>query len=339
MDDGQDFELYKEEALRYLWEVIEPRAEEWDRTGEIPREELWPELKDIGFLAARVPSKYGGLGLTHKEYIQLEKEWAKISGGLRVILHVHNLGTDIIRNAGTKDQKRKYLQQIANNGLSIAFALTEPHAGSGRDIDTAIQETASGYVLDGQKHHITNAHFAEYINVVAKSPNGISNVLVPRDSKGLKIRKMPETMGSHGSEHCYLEFNDYNITEENILGQEGKGWDIAIDTLRVSRIYIAANALGIAERCLEVAIDWAKQRVTFNKPIAERQMIQSYLAEMARDVYTLKLAVDDAVQKADNKTTIGLEADLTKLLAIDVNRRVTDRALLILGGLGYYRNS
>lgn len=334
--DG-DFDEYLENVYEYLWDEIEPHAEEWGRTGNLPREELWNDFKENGFLSARVPEEYSGLDLTHSEYVKLEKEWAKISGGLRVILHVHNLGTDVIRAAGTDEQQERFLPLIAKDGLSVAFALTEPHAGTGRDIETTAKRDGDTYVLNGQKHHITNADFAEYINVVTHTENGISNILVPRDAPGLTIREMPETMGSHGSHHAYLEFNDCEVPPENLLGQEGAGLEIAIDALRTSRIYIAANALGISERCFEAALDWTKKRVTFGKPIAERQAVQEYLAEMARDVYVLQLAVSDAIRKVDEHGSVGVEADLCKLLAMDVNRRVTDKAMLVFGGVSYYR--
>lgn len=337
MEAEGDFESFKHDAYAFLWEEIEPRAEAWDESGDLPREELWPAFQEIGFLGARVPAEYGGIGLSHAEYVELEKEWAKVSGGVRVILHVHNLGTDLILEGGTEAQQAEYLPQIAEGGLSVAFALTEPHAGSGRDIETEMHRDGDGYVIHGQKHHITNADFADYITVVTRSPNGFSNVLVPRDADGLTIEAMPETMGSHGSEHRYLEFDDCWVGEEAILGEEGTGLEVAIDALRVSRIYIAANALGISERCLEVAVDWAKRRVTFDKPIAERQLVQEYLAEMARDVYTLRLALSDSIQKVDDTGRVGIEADLAKLLAMDVTQRVTDNAMLVLGGLGYYR--
>lgn len=337
MEAAGTFASFKRDAYAFLWEEIEPQAEAWDEAGELPRKELWPAFQEIGFLGARVPAEYGGVGLSHAEYVELEKEWAKVSGGVRVILHVHNLGTDLILEGGTEAQKAEFLPRIAEGDLSFAFALTEPHAGSGRDIETELAPTGDKYELTGQKHHITNADFADYIIVVTRSPNGFSNVLVPRDADGLTIREMPETMGSHGSEHRYLEFDECLVSEEAILGEEGSGLEVAIDALRVSRIYIAANALGISERCFEVAVDWAKRRVTFDKPIAERQLVQEYLAEMARDVYTLRLALDDSIQKVDATGRVGIEADLAKLLAMDVTQRVTDNAMLVLGGLGYYR--
>jgi len=164
--------------------------------------------------------------------------------------------------------------------------------------------------------------------------------VVPRDADGFTIREMPETMGSRGSEHCYLHFDDVRVPEENLLGrEEGSGVRDAVDHLRVSRIYIGANALGISERCLEEAVTWAKKRVTFGKPIAERQAVQQYLGEMAWDVYALRLAVQDAARNVDEDGRAGIEADLCKLMAKDVTQRVTDNAMLVFGGLWYYREA
>lgn len=338
MRSDTEFEAYFDAACEYLWDEVEPYADEWDRTGDLPRAELWEEFSALGFLGARVPEAYGGFDLSQREYVELEKVWAKVSGGLRVILHVHNLGAELVRNAGTAEQRESLLPDIASGELSVAFALTEPHAGTGRDIKTAAERDGDAYVLTGQKHLITNADFTDLINVVTHTESGISNLLVPRDTPGLISREMPETMGSHGSHHAYLEFNECEVPVENILGEEGRGLVDAIDALRVSRLYIAANALGISERCFEAALDWAKRRVTFGKPIAERQAVQGYLAEMARDVYTLGLVVDDVAAKAD-AGTMGVEAELAKLLAMDVNRRVTDTALLVFGGIGYSRET
>jgi alkylation response protein AidB-like acyl-CoA dehydrogenase len=338
MRSDRSFEEYRESMLDYLWNEIEPHAEEWAETGDLPREELWDEWGEMGFLGAMAPEEYGGLDLTQREYIELEKEWAKVSGGLRVILHVHNTNTVLLDHIGTEAQKDRWMPEIVDEGASFAFALTEPHAGSGTDIKTTAETDGDEYVLNGEKHHITNADFTEYFNVITRTENGFSILVVPRDADGFTIREMPETMGSHGSEHCYLHFDDVRVPEENLLGrEEGNGVRAAVDHLRVSRIYIGANALGISERCLEEAVDWAKKRVTFGKPIAERQAVQQYLGNMARDVYALRLAVEDAARKVDEHGRAGIEADLCKLMAKDVTQRVTDDAMLVFGGLGYYR--
>jgi alkylation response protein AidB-like acyl-CoA dehydrogenase len=148
---------------------------------------------------------------------------------------------------------------------------------------------------------------------------------------------MPETMGCRGGYHGILEFNNCEVPVENILGVEGKGIDDAVRALRVSRIYIAANAVGVCERCLELSLKRAKERVTFGKPIADRQAIQGYLAEMASDTYSARVTMVDAARKVDEKGEPGVEADLCKLVAVEAVKRVTDTAMLVHGGLGYTR--
>lgn len=338
MHSDGDFEEYLESVLDYLWNEIEPEAEAWAESGHLPREELWGEWREIGFTSALVPEEYGGLDLTQQEYVRLEKEWAKVSGGLRVILHVHNLGIELLNHAATEAQRDRWYPEIVDDGASFAFALTEPHAGTGADIETSAEKDGDEYVLNGEKHHITNADFADYFHVVTRTENGFGVLVVPRDADGFHIGEMPETMGSHGSKHAYLHFDDVRIPEANLLGHDDEtGLETAVDSLRVSRIYIAANALGISERCLEESVNWAKKRVTFGKPIAERQAVQRYLTEMAKHVYALRLAVEDAARKVDERGTVGIEADLCKLMAKDVTQQVTDNAMLVFGGLSYYR--
>ena len=338
MRSDREFGAYREAVLDYLWSEVEPHAEEWDETGDLPREERWEEWHELGFLTATVPEEYGGLGLTHREFVELEKEWAKVSGGLRVVLHVHNTAAELLAHAATDDQRDRWLTEVVEEGASFALALTEPHAGSGTDIETTAERQGEEYVLNGAKHHITNADFADYFHVVTRTDEGFGILVVPRDAEGVTVGEMPETMGSHGSEHAYLHFDDVRVPAENLLGDDPEGGvRDAVGHLRVSRIYVGANALGIAERCLEEAVDWAKRRVTFGKPIAERQAVQAYLAEMARDVYALRLVVEDAARTVDERGRAGIEADLCKLQAVEVTRRVTDNAMLVFGGLGYYR--
>jgi len=333
---AQEFEEFKRSASDFIWRELEPLAEDIDKSRKVPRE-LWPKFSEHGFFGLITPREYGGIGLSHEQYIYFEKEWAKLQGGIRGILHVHNLGAELVSDLGRKEQKEEMLPRIAKGELSVAFALTERYAGTGRDIKTEAKKKGDKYILKGEKHLITNADFAQLFHVVCRSENGFSNLLVDRNTPGFIIKDMPEAMGISGSHHAILEFNDCEVPVENILGTEGKGLDESLRALRVSRVYIAADALGVCERCLELSLKRAKERVTFGRPIAERQAVQGYLAEMATDTYCLRLVTLDAARKVDETGEPGVEADLAKLFAIDAVRRVTDAALLVLGGLGYTR--
>jgi len=165
----------------------------------------------------------------------------------------------------------------------------------------------------------------------------ISKLLVERGRKGFSIRDMKPCMGCAGAYHGRLSFNDCIVPVTNVIGEEGEGLEPALHQLNASRIRIAANALGTMERCLDLAVEFAKHRVTFGKAIAERQAVQRYLAEMAVDIYALQRVITDAARMIDEGKDIYLEANLCKLLAIESERRVTDNALLVFGGIGYTR--
>ena len=340
MTEG-DFAAYKEKTFRFIWDELAPLEDEIEETGQVPRESLWPRFLDMGFLGQMVPPEYGGLGLSEAQFIQFEKEWSKIHGGLRTILHVHNLGSEILQH-GTDAQKADYYPRIARGEMSVAFALTEPEAGTGKDIKSRARRDGDNFILNGTKHLITNADFADLFNVVCwtESPSGefqISNLLVERDSPGFSIGEMKPAMGCVGATHGRLNFNDCVVPVTNVLGQEGKGLDSTLYTLNVSRVRIAACALGTMERCLDMAVDFAKKRVTFGRPVGERQAVQRYLAEMAMDVYALQCVIDDTVRAIENGEDFFLKANLCKLLAIEAGRRVTDQGLLVMGGIGYTR--
>lgn len=337
MMEQSEFEKLREKVSHVMWNEIEPLSEEIEKTRKVPKDILWPKFRDCGFFGLVVPKQYGGLELSHEQYVWFEKEWAKLQGGIRVILHVHNLGAEMVARHGREDQKRSILPLVAQGEVSVAFALTERNAGTGKDIKTNAVRKGSKYVINGEKHLITNADFAKYFIVVCRSGEGWTNFLIERDTPGFVIKDMPETMGCIGSYHGILEFHDCEVSEENILGVEGRGLEDALETLRISRIYIAANALGVCERCLESSLKRSKERVTFGKPIAQRQAIQTYLAEMAMCTYCLRLVMLDAARTADKLGKPGVNADLCKLYAIEAVRRVTDLALLVHGGLGYTR--
>jgi len=332
-----EYEDLRKSASDFMWRELEPMAADIDKSRKVPRELLWPKFQQHGFFGLVIPKEYGGLGLSHEQYVWFEKEWAKLQGGIRVILHVHNLTAELVTECGREEQKRELLPRIAKGDLSVSFALTERFAGTGRDVKTEAKRKGDKYILKGEKHLITNSDFAQLFNVVCRTGDGWSNLLVDRDTPGFVRKDTPETMGCNGGHHYILEFNDCEVPAENILGTEGKGLDDSIRAMRVSRIHIAANALGVCERCLELSLKRAKERVTFGRLIAERQAVQSYLAEMATDTYCLRVVVLDAARTVDETGEPGVSADLCKLFAIDAVRRVTDTAMLIHGGAGYTR--
>ena len=335
----KEFDTYRDRVFKFMWDEIAPLEDEIEKTHKLPLDHLWPRMAELGLFGLLIPPEYGGIGLSEVQFLEFEKEWSKIHGGLRVMLHVHNGGNDFVLYA-SDEMKEKYLRKLAKGESSCGFALTEPDGGTGLDIKCMAKKNGSNLILNGNKHLITNADFADVFGVITyiqdeKGQLDIKGLLVEKGTKGFTIGDMKPCMGCLGSYHGRLNFRDCVVPVGNLT--QDAGIERALYGLNISRVRIAASALGTMERCLDVATEFAKKRVTFGKPIAQRQAIQRYLAEMAMDIYAVQLAVEDAGRKIDRGQNILQEANLCKMLAIEGGRRVTDNALLIMGGVGYTR--
>ncbi len=340
--ESKAYRTFKQEMVEFIWKELDPYEPEIERTGQIPLDDLFPKLRRMRCFGLMVPEAYGGVGLSVSQYVQILAEFAKIHGGIRVIVHVHNTTAKAIAQLGSEAQKRALLPKVATGEWSVAFGLTEPDAGTGRDLKTQMVRDGDHFVVNGRKHLITNSEFASHFMVFGhtdptRGARGVSTLMVDRDTPGFTISDMPETMGCRGGQHGHLTFTDCRVPVTNILGQEGEGLLQMTVALEVSRLFIAATSLGTAERSLELSLDFAKKRVTFGKPIAERQAVQGYLADMATDLYALRTMVADAAKKADRGERIPAEASMCKLFGLEAVGRITDRALLVHGGVGYTR--
>jgi len=337
-----DYEQFRREFIDAVWRDIEPMAVEIEEAGRIPNDRLFPALKKMQAFGLIIPERYGGLGLTVTQYLPLIAEFAKVQGGVRALVHVHNSMAHALDAIGSEEQVGPVLTGAATGELSVAFALTEPGHGTGADIGTTARRENGKFVVNGEKHLITNSDFASHFILFTKTPTdanpkAVSALLVERDTPGLRIEPLPETMGCVGGEHGRLTFRDALVSSEWLLGEEGRGLEQMEEALEISRVFVAASSLGVCERALELSLEYAKQRVTFGKPIAERQAVQRYLAEMATDVYALRHMLADAAAKWDAGQRIPAEASMCKLFGLEATQRVTDRALLVHGGLGYTR--
>jgi alkylation response protein AidB-like acyl-CoA dehydrogenase len=305
---------------------------------------LRPQFREHHLFDCLVPVAYGGLGLTTEQYAPVLKELAKVHGGLRAMLHVHNSSVHLMET-GRAEQRQRYIPRMATGDLLVCFGLTEPDSGSGLDSKSRAVRQGDAYLLSGRKHLITNAREADLFAVFcftedpSRSTRDFSVLLVERGMPGFTIERMAPTMGCAGASHDLLRFENVPVPVENVLGREGLGSVQLLAFLEISRVLIAVAALGTAERALELALEWAKQRITFGKPIAERQAVQGYLAEMATDIYALRHMVLDALRKYDAGQRIPEEASMCKLFALEAVGRVTDKALLVHGGLGYLKSS
>jgi len=346
-----DFELTEDQALlqasvrEFAEEVVRPRAARIDQTGEFPKDIFFESWK-LGLAGVSVPVEHGGSGMDVVSYAIVIEEISRVCANTGVILSVNNsLVCDPIEKYGNEDQKKRFLQPLARGEKLGCFALTEPDAGS----DAANQKTRAvrdggSYRISGQKVFITCGQAADVCLLFAmtnpeKKARGISAFLVDAESPGFDRSRHQVKLGVNASGTVEIFLTDVVVPAENRLGEEGDGFKIALSTLDGGRIGIAAQAVGIATEALEAAIDYAKQRRAFGKPIADFQVIRFYLADMATELDAARLLTRraDAAKDTANRTggRYGLEAAIAKLYAAEMAQRVTTKALQIHGGYGY----
>ncbi|MGP4085536.1 acyl-CoA dehydrogenase family protein [Streptomyces sp. KR55] len=328
----------RESVVTTIWNELDPLGEHIENTERIPYDLVLPVLRSCGAFGLLVPRAYGGSGLSVSQYLPILSEFAKIQGGIRAIVHVHNSFAHALSEIGSEEQKAEILPGAATGDKSLAFALTEPENGTGADLSTTARRDGDDYVVSGRKWLITNSDIASHFLVFAKtSPQEVSALLVPRDTPGFSIKPLPETMGCKGAEHGELTFAEVRVPTSALVGAEGEGQAHLERALEISRVFIAASSLGTATQALDLSLTYAQERVTFGKPIAERQAVQRYLAEMAIDVYALRGMLADAAAKWDAGRRIPAESSMVKQFGLEAVGRVTDRALLVHGGIGYTR--
>lgn len=330
------------EAIRELArERVAPRAAEIDRTHEFP----W-DMKELlaqqDILAMPFPVEYGGLGSSHLALVMAIEELSRACATTGLLLAVQHLGSTPIMLAGTEEQKRKYFPKLASGEWLAAYGLTE--AGSGSDA-AAMRTTAvrkgDKYIINGSKRFITNGGLAQVNSVMAitdptKGTRGISAFIVERDYPGFSVGRIEDKMGIRGSQTAELIFTDCEVPAENLLGREGDGFKIAMSTLDRTRPGIGAQAVGIAQGALDLAVSYAKERVQFNKPIAENQGIQFMLADMATKIEASRLLVYNVAEMIDRgEKDFSKYSSMAKLFASDSAMAVTNDAIQILGGYGY----
>lgn len=337
--EQHEYQAFQAAMYESIWSRLDPLEREIEDSEQLPLDKLLPMLAEMGALGLLVPREYGGVGLTIEQYLPIIAEFAKVHGGIRVLVHVHNSFAHALSEIGGAEQRREILPGTVTGAHSVAFALTEPGRGTGRDLGTTARRDGDEYVIRGRKWLITNSDIASHFIVLARTGPGLSAFLVRRDQPGLAIKPLPETMGCKGGQHGKLTFDDVRVPLSALIGAEGDGEDHLERALEISRIFIAASSLGTAQRALDLSLEHARTRVTFGKPIAQRQAVQRYLAEMAVDIYALRHMLLDASRKWDAGQRIPLEASLCKLFGLEMVGRVTDRALLVLGGIGYTRST
>jgi acyl-CoA dehydrogenase len=340
----EEQEMMRKMVQEFAQTEIAPFVERMEQ-GEFPRPIL-NKMAELGLMGITVPEEYGGAGMDFISYIIAIHEISKISATVGVILSVHtSVGTNPILYFGTEEQKKKYVPKLASGEYLGAFCLTEPGAGSdAKSLKTKAVRQGDYYILNGSKIFITNGGEADtYIVFARTDPNekgsrGISAFIVEKDTPGFIIGKDEKKMGLHGSRTVQITLEDAKVPAENLLGEEGQGFKIAMANLDVGRIGIAAQSLGIAEAALEHATAYAKERIQFGKPIAEQQGVAFKLADMATAVEAAKLLVYRAAFLRAQGLPCGKEASMAKLFASRTAMENAIEAVQIFGGNGYTKD-
>lgn len=331
-------------AIREIAQAqVAPRAAEIDHTGQFP----W-DMKELlaqqDIYAMPFPIEYGGLGASELAIVMAIEELSRCCATTGLLLAVQQLGSLPITLFGNDEQKQKYLPRLANGEWLAAFGLTE--AGSGSDaaaMRTIATRRNDTYILNGSKRFITNGGLAQ-VNTIfaltdpAQGTRGISAFIVEKDFPGFSVGRIEDKMGIKGSQTAELIFHDCEVPAANLLGDEGEGFKIALTTLDHTRPGIGAQAVGIAQGALDLAVSYAKQRIQFNKPIAENQGLQFMLADMATKVEASRLLIYNVAEMIDQgEKHVSKYASMAKMFASDAAMEVTNDAIQILGGYGYIK--
>lgn len=334
-------EQIRDVARDFARERLAPGAAKRDAEHAFPRGEL-TEMGDLGFMGMLVPEAWGGSDLGMVAYALVLEEIAAGDGACSTILSVHSsVGCAPILRFGNDDQKQRFLPKMASGEWIGGFALTEPQAGSDASaLKTRARRDGDHYVIDGAKQFITSGKNGSLIIVFAVTDpsagkKGISAFIVPTDTPGYEILSVEHKLGQHSSDTCALAFTDMRVPVENRLGAEGEGYRIALANLEGGRIGIAAQSVGMARAAFETARDYARQRITFGKPIIEHQAVAFRLADMATKIETARQMVLHAAALREAGKPCLTEASMAKLVASEMAEQVCSAAIQIHGGYGY----
>ena len=336
-------EMIRETARKFAQERVAPGTIERDEREEFPKA-IVGELAELGFMGMMVPEEWGGAGLDALSYALAVEEISKVDASVGVIMSVNNsLVCFGLNKEGSQLQKERFLRDLASGRKLGAFALSEPEAGSdaSNQRTTAVRDGDS-YILNGVKNWITNGSTADIVLVMAatdkaKGAKGISTFIVEKGTPGFTVGKKERKLGIRSSDTVSLSLTDCRIPAANRVGEEGGGFKFAMKTLEGGRIGIAAQALGIAQACLDASTRYAKERKAFDHPIAELQAIQFKIADMATSVEAARMLVYRAAFLKDSGSPFGPEAAMAKLFASKIAVQAALEAIQIHGGYGYVR--
>ena len=297
-----------------------------------------------------LPEEYGGWGLSEKEILQVQEEFSRGPGGMRMHLHyAADLNWRILDDYGKPELKAEFMDKFQDKTIFTNFALTEQTGGTGADLHTtALKDENGNYVLNGEKWLISPTDCSQYAYVIAvtdpekQGDERLSAFFVPMDTPGFELVPMPHMMGCRGAGHAGFKMTNVVLDPKYLLGEEGQGMEVAMHSLAISRVHIADSNLGMSQRMLEMSIARARDRVTFGKPIIQRQAIKMKLANMATNIHALRCMIMDFADEYDvdpHNEFVDEKAAMCKLFSIDTVKMVSDEMLEIFGGDGYFEDS
>jgi butyryl-CoA dehydrogenase len=340
---SEEQELLRRSAREFAEAEVKPFAKEIDETGRFPLE-TFRKAGELGLTGICISEQYGGAGMDHICYSIVIEEIARVCASTSVILSVQNsLYCASIERYGTQEQKQKFLTPYARGEKIGCYALTEPQAGSNASaLATKAVRRDDHYVINGTKAWITSGGVADaaivYVNTQPeKGEKGITALIVEKATPGFAVGQEEKKLGIHATACAGLSFSDCEVPAENLLGEEGQGYKIALSMLDGGRVGIASQALGIAQGAFEAALAYAEQRQAFGHRIADFQAIQFMLADMDMEIDAARLLARRAAWKQDTGQRFSMEAAVAKLFASEMATRVTHKAIQIHGGNGYSR--
>jgi alkylation response protein AidB-like acyl-CoA dehydrogenase len=343
--DDAEFAALKAEITAWVQGPGEEWAEKIEETGDVPAE-LFDELKSRGWLSLAAPAELGGRGIPFSRYLELLEQISKSHGSIRMLVHVINGTWRAMAPYASPELLDEVVKPSIAGDKLVAFTLTEPDNGTGADITTTVRREGDEYVMNGVKHLITFGVKADYLLIAARLEGSTGNdgtvaFAMPNRLPGAEVIDDSDTMGVRGTDHAILKFNEVRIPAKYRLGDEGQGLEVALGGfLLPSRVSVAMSAVGLAERAQELAIEFSKERVTFGKPLAQRQVIQFYIAENFGRIAAAKALIIQAArayeQGAPEASALSSAA---KMIAVEMLATVTDNALQVFGGRGYWKKN
>jgi alkylation response protein AidB-like acyl-CoA dehydrogenase len=317
---------------------VKPIAQKIDEEEKIPPE-LIRKIADLGFLGASFPQEYGGGGFGEVGYCVMQEEMGRGCLSTSTFIGAHqSIGANAIYLGGSEALKKKYLVPLAEGKMIGGFALTEASAGSDSfNLRTKARLDGNEWVINGEKLWITNGGFADILSVFARTERGISAFVVETKTPGFSAGPKEKKMGIRGSMTNALTFDNVRIPKDNIIGDDGRGFLIAMKTLDAGRLGLGAACLGAAKELLEQCTKFAKERKQFDAPLSQFQAIQFMLADMGTSIYAMESMVYRTAQEYDEKKPVSRQAAYVKLYCSEALCKITDMAVQIHGGMGYSR--